>query len=662
MTTTPAGPVAAVLVDTGLAHLDRSFEYAIPAELDDQVVPGCRVAVRFAGRDRPGYVVERRAVPEHGGRLTPIRAVRSPEAVLTTAILAVATEIAGRYAGTVGDVLRLAVPPRHARAEAALDAKGDPPTAPAPAPATADAADAVWAAYPAGAALLAHLRSGGSPGASWAVAPVAGPAGSWPAGLAAAVAATSASGRGSIVVVPDARDVRRVSAAIEERLGPDAHVVLTADQGPQARYTAWLKVLRGHVRVAVGARAAAFAPVADLGLVAWWDDGDDLHAEPRAPYPHVREVLLARARAEGAAVLAAGLTVTTDVARLVHSGVLRPVDHPDGRGSAAPVRVAGEGHDAERDGPAARAHLPGAAWRAAKEAISRGPVLVQVPRRGYVPSVACAACRVPARCARCGGPLAIPAPGAVPACRWCAQAAPSHRCTACGADALRATVVGARRTAEELGRAFPGVPVITSGAGEVRATVLDEPALVIATPGAEPVADGGYAATLLLDAWALLDRPDLRAAEEALRRWTAAQALTRGREAGGQVVLCGAPTHVTLPAVEALVRVAPRWFAERELAERAELGLTPAAWGAVVTGPDDALARHAAMLTQGLDPAAGVTVLGPLPGDPARLLLQAPWSAAPVMVDRLAAIRRREAADKVAHPVRVVVEPPSGTA
>ena len=58
-------------------------------------------------------------------------------------------------------------------------------------------------------------------------------------------------------------------------------------------------------------------------------------------------------------------------------------------------------------------------------------------------------------------------------------------------------------------------------------------------------------------------------AEEALRRWTAAQALTRGREAGGQVVLCGAPTHVTLPAVEALVRVAPRWFAERELAERA---------------------------------------------------------------------------------------------
>ena len=50
-----------------------------------------------------------------------------------------------------------------------------------------------------------------------------------------------------------------------------------------------------------GTRAAAFAPVHDLGLVALWDDGDDLYAEPRAPYPHTREVLLLRAHDVGAA-------------------------------------------------------------------------------------------------------------------------------------------------------------------------------------------------------------------------------------------------------------------------------------------------------------------------------------------------------------------------
>ncbi len=79
-----------------------------------------------------------------------------------------------------------------------------------------------------------------------------------------------------------------LDAALRRRLGKGQHVRLTADQGPQARYTAWLKVLRGHVRVVIGTRAAAFAPVHDLGLVAWWDDGDDLLAEPRAPYHHDR--------------------------------------------------------------------------------------------------------------------------------------------------------------------------------------------------------------------------------------------------------------------------------------------------------------------------------------------------------------------------------------
>ena len=112
------------------------------------------------------------------------------------------------------------------------------------------------------------------------------------------------------------------------------------------------------------------------------------------------------------------------------------------------------------------------------------------------------------------------------------------------------------------------MPVHTSGAGAVLDRVAATPALVIATPGAEPVADGGYAACLLLDAWASLDRPTLDAGEEALRRWLAAGALTRGR-GRGQLVLCGAPTHTTLPVVEALVRWDPAWFAGRELAERA---------------------------------------------------------------------------------------------
>ena len=226
-----------------------------------------------------------------------------------------------------------------------------------------------------------------------------------------------------------------------------------------------------------------------------------------------------------------------------------------------------------------------------------------MPRRGYLAAVACARCRAQARCATCAGPLEIGGSHGTPGCRWCGALAADWTCARCGSGQLRALVTGAARTAEELGRAFPGVPVRTSGGQHVLATVPAEPALVIATPGAEPVAPEGYAAALLLDGWALLGRPSLRAAEEALRRWLNAAALVRP---GGPVVVLA---EATLPAVQALIRWDPVTFSERELAERAELGFPPAVRMASVTGPPEAVADFVG--AAGLPDRA--EVLGPVP-------------------------------------------------
>src|SRR6185295_13744249 len=143
-------------------------------------------------------------------------------------------------------------------------------------------------------------------------------------------------------------------------------------------------------------------------------------------------------------------------------------------------------------------------------------------------------------------------------------------------------------TAEELGRAFPGAAVRTSGRDGVLATVPADPAVVVATPGAEPVADDGYGAVLLLDTWALLTRADLRASEETLRRWLAAAALARPGARGGRVVVVA---DGSLPPVQALLRWDPAWLAARELAERRELGFPPAARIASLTGTPDAVAE-----------------------------------------------------------------------
>jgi primosomal protein N' (replication factor Y) len=382
--------------------------------------------------------------------------------------------------------------------------------------------------------------------------------------------------------------------------------VLTADAGPEKRYAQWLAVRRGSVRAVIGTRAAMFAPVQDLGLVALWDDGDDSHGEQHAPQPHAREVLLLRAAQDRCAFLLGSWACTVEAAQLVESGWARPLvaGRDQVRATAPLVRTVGDG-DLARDEAARAARLPTLAWQAVREGLRQGPVLVQVPRRGYVPRMACADCRAPARCRHCSGPLEARDGGALH-CGWCGRAESGWHCPECGSFRLRASVVGARRTAEELGRAFPAVPVRTSGREHVLDTVPGAPALVVSTPGAEPVAEGGYAAALLLDGWAMLGRPDLRSAEDALRRWIAAASLVRPQSAGGTVVVVAEPT---LRPVQALVRWDPVGHAVRELAERAELGYPPVSRMAAVSGPAEAVADF--LRTAGLPPEA--EVLGPVP-------------------------------------------------
>jgi primosomal protein N' (replication factor Y) (superfamily II helicase) len=630
-------PVARIAVDISLPHLDRPFDYLVPEALGGSAVPGSQVRVRFAGQLVSGFVLARLAQSDHLGKLGYLERVVAPEPVLTPEIAGLARAVADRYGGTLADVLRLAIPPRHAAASKAAPA----PIAPAGPPAGdaglgspagdagphgpaahandaagstfadraagaagsfADRAAGSWARYQSGLAFLAALAAGRSPRAVWSALPGL----SWPDEIAQAVAAVARSGRGAVVVVPDARDLALVDVALGRWLGPTRHVVLSASLGPAERYRRWLSVARGEVSVAAGTRSAMFAPVTDLGLVVLWDEGDDLHAEPRAPYPHAREVLALRAYLAHSGALIGGFARTAEAALLVSSGWARPLaaDRAVVRQAAPAVHPAGDEAELARDEAARSARLPSIALRTARAALADSPVLVQVPRRGYLTAVACERCQTRARCS-CGGPAELPGPQAPLRCGWCGSAI-GRNCRRCGHQGLRAVMTGARRTAEELGRAFSPLPVLTSGGSQVLDRVSTEPAVVVATPGAEPIADGGYGAAILLDGWAMLGVASLRAAEEALRRWLNAAALVRPAAAGGSVVIVA---DGSMQAVQALIRWDPATFADRELAEREELRFPPAARMASVTGLQDAVDRLLAVTKL----PAHAELLGPLP-------------------------------------------------
>ena len=620
-------PVARVVVDSPLAHLDRPFDYLVPTSLDTDVVPGCRVRIRFSGRLTDAFIIDRVETSDHEGDLAFLSKVVSPEPVLSAAVLGLCRAVAERWAGTLRDVLRLAVPPRHARAEAQPSEAVDDPLP--------DITDDAWLPWPQGASFVRSLAAGERPRACWAALPAHDPA----TAVAEAVLATLRSGRGSIVCVPDVRDVARWHETFTTVLGEGRHVVLTGSQKPAERYKAFLAVARGAVQVVLGTRGAAFAPVADLGLVAMFDDGDDLFAEPRAPYPHTRETLLTRATREGTAVLLGGHARSAESQALVESGwctdlVAEPVTR---RRRWPTVEVT----DGTVDG-GAPARLPHAVFRAIRA--SDGPVLVQVPRRGYRPSLACQRCRAPARCGQCSGPLVQGGASQPITCRWCGNGASSWSCPTCGGVELRAPTVGHLRTAEEYAQAFPDHQVVTSGGDAVVETVEPGQVIVLATPGAEPQTPGGYSLVVLMDTWLMLARDDVRVVEESHRRWFNALALAREK---APAVAVGDSANL-----QALVRADPIGLASRELATRAETHMPPIGRLATVDGPADVIAPLAARAWT-----PNTEVLGPvLQDDGERLVLRAPRREGAVLGAALHDVQAERSAAKLP-PVRVRIDP-----
>lgn len=651
MTPDAAPPtVAQVAVDIALPHLDRVFDYAVPPAWQSAAAPGVRVRVRFAGKLRDGFVLSLSDTSDAGAQLRPLERVVSPEVVLTPPVAALCRQVADHYCGTFSDVVRLAVPPRHATAEEAEPPVHPPPDAPAP--------PTVLPGYEGGTTFLQALRDGRPVRAAWAVVPTAGSAGDGLGGLVETAAATLASGRGAVLVVPDADALAALAARATRAFGAGAFVSLTAEAGPAARYRAFLAVVRGGVRLVLGTRNAVYAPVHDLGLLALWDDGNDSLSEPRAPYPHAREVAALRVGEERCALLIAGHGRTAETQALLERGWLAPIGLPprEVRRLAPVIRVAADRDAAlDKDPDAHAARLPHDVFAAIRAGLASGPVLVHVPRAGYVAAVACQGCRTPARCPRCGQVLRGERgeTGLVLDCGLCGALVGPWRCPDCGDTRLRAPRVGVTRTAEELGKAFPQVKIIQSWAGHRVDAVNEEPALVLATPGAEPAPSSGYAAAILLDTAVSLTRPELRAAEESLRRWLAVCALVRPAAEGGTVLAVG---DLEARALQALVRLDPVGFAEREVAERRATGFPPAAKLVMIEGPAAVLAEYAEAATGVPDVESfGPHELGP--DDAWRLTLRAPSASAHTLVSAVRVHSSVRSARKAEGAVRVRVDP-----
>lgn len=622
-----SGRVARVVLDSRLPQLNRLFDYLIPSELD--VAPGVRVRVPLghAKKLSEGWVVEVAAATQHTGKLAEIAATVSPVPVLPGNLWRLASAVAARSAGNPADVLRLAIPKRYVKVENSWWSDGDALT-PGRESSGAEIGQRILdkdfePLFASGARTSLSLPYGMTQSADGDPLPSALHT------VSSLAAEGLARGVSVVVVCPDWRDVEHTRTALREIVPEGLVCDLSGDQPPAQRYAQYLRTLEPSPVIVVGSRHAVYAPAHNVGLVIVVDDADSAHREPLAPYPHTRDVALMRNTLENTPVCFAGVTQSLAVQRWIDMSYI--TEHA--LSASTRPRVIPTSLTLRQDGVSSPARLPSSVYQATKDALTRGPVLIQVFRSGYSPGLSCASCGAKAPCLHCGGPLRKPSAAAQPTCLWCGVSALRWACPECSDTQLKPRGQGIGRTVSDLGKSFPSVPIIQSDGDHKVSSVPHSPALVIATRGAEPVTPGGYGLILLLDGAAMLQRDSLGALEESIHAWEHAISLA------GPDAVC----YITdLDGPPALALAAGNWthLLRHELSQRTILKLPPAIRIASLSGPatDVEKVRDA---IHALSPQ--VDSLGPVatPGGGVLTVLRFPYALGESVVAELAAWRQR---------------------
>ncbi len=568
---------ARVIVDSPLPHLDRPFDYTVPAALSDLDV-GTRVRVPFGGRLTSAVVVEL----ADGTSPHATKAIKSAALLpsLSHADLDFAREVAARYGGSLWDVIRLIAVPRVASVE--------------------KLAWKSWTRHqPQGEAvarLSAYARSLGLPSdpgqrGVWAATHTGRRALPADAIIGAALAAIGDGGT-ALLVAPDARAVHVLLGAARAagltrwsaRRGGEV-AVLDADDGPQVRYGSYLAAQRGIASIVIGTRQVAWTPVPHLRHISVWDEASDLMQEPRAPYPHARTVAAMRSQLSGCSLLLAGHAVSADAVALVEHGFATTVTARADRASLPRIEIVGE-ESRQAQGGGGRHWMPPSVWKPLIEAARDDVAAVLVPQAGYAQGLACARCDQWAECPECGGDLGASGPHAPAQCRDCGKEAAAWHCPQCRAYRLRPVGLGVSRLAAQLRRMAGGVPVIeSSGTAGTIADHVPTEGIVVATPGALPAVVDGYRHCAIVGARVSVGE-GLGSEVQAVRRWLNAAALVRGRANGGHVHIVG-----DLPErVRAALVAWDGWdLAAHDLEQRVELGLPPHRRALRLEGTSDAI-------------------------------------------------------------------------
>jgi primosomal protein N' (replication factor Y) len=515
-------PVARLWVDTGLSHLEPTYDYLVPQSLDADVSVGVKVLVDFSGRKVDAFVIAR-VNSSSVGNLKFIEKVTSPVPLLSTEIIVLVAAVARRWGAVPSEILSAAIPPRVISVEKSVAAESSSSELPS--------------------------VNNQSPSHSYYLFTP----GEDPFHTIAEWVKKRASQGGVLVVLPELREVH--SLANELTLLNVEFSVLDASLPRTTRYSNFLQVATGASQIVIGTRSAIFAPVTNLQTIVIFREGSESHYERRTPGWNVRDVAIIRSQLAAIDLAFAGFAPSSELSLLIESEAIAL----KGKGARVDATSYPQFHGEL---------LPDRIFSPIRGALTRGSVLFLVPRKGYSQAISCASCRNIALC-ECGGRIYFGGPDKGFICSLCNLTSAEWSCKWCKKSSAHLLGRGNLRYAHEIGRAFPGFAVISSDATNAVHEIDNQHSIVLSTAGMAPVVNGGYQAVVILEGDNLFSQLDLRAQE-------------RAREAIMQSASLLSPNGKALVVIDnshPIVAALSRWnlspLLARELREREQTQLPP---------------------------------------------------------------------------------------
>jgi primosomal protein N' (replication factor Y) len=265
-------------------------------------------------------------------------------------------------------------------------------------------------------------------------------------------------GRQTILLVPEIALAIYMEGIFRSRLG-DRLAVYHSGLSEGERYDQWMKMARGEVPLAIGARSALFAPFPNLGLVIVDEEHDSAYKQEEGARYQARDAAVVRGKLADALVLLGSGTPSVqsyyNASRERYALVKMPErveQRPLPEVQVIDMKAfSPEGKEEGILSPALRDALD-AAMTSGKQAI------LFLNRRGFHRVHLCRSCGKPVRCPNCEVSLIYHLKDNRLACHYCGfHCPPQTLCPACGREGLRSFGFGTERLEAELKNLYPGV-------------------------------------------------------------------------------------------------------------------------------------------------------------------------------------------------------------